>query len=225
MTSRAIVFDLDDTLYPERRFALSGYRAVADAVERDFHVDRRAAFQSMAWSFRRGRRADAFQDLVSRFTLPASAVPSWLECYRTHEPRLRLAPHVRRMLEGLRARWRVGVLTNGPPRIQAAKVKALGLDRLVDVVTYADEFGGKPSPEAFREVLLRLGADPRTTVFAGDDPLRDIDGARRAGMKTVLVTRRGDRADAVPADAVVRAISDVPAAAERLLCEESGHVH
>jgi putative hydrolase of the HAD superfamily len=225
MTSRAIVFDLDDTLYPERRFAVSGYRSVAEAIERDLHVSRRVVFRSMVWSFRRGRRAHAFQDLASRFALPESAVPSWIECYRTHDPQLRLGPGVRRTLEGLRGRWRVGVLTNGLPRVQAAKVRALGLDRLVDVVTYADEFGGKPSPGAFREVLLRLGADPRTTVFAGDDPLRDIEGARLAGMKTVLVTRRPDRAPALTADAVVRAVSDVPAAAERLLCEEPGHVH
>jgi putative hydrolase of the HAD superfamily len=224
MTSRAIVFDLDETLYRERRFALSGYRSVARAVERDFDVSREAAFRSMALSFRRGRRACVFQDLASRFGLSQSTVPAWVECYRAHEPQLRLTPSVRRTLERLRGRWRVGVLTNGLPLVQAAKVKALGLDSFVDAVTYADDFGGKPNPAAFWEILSRLGADPTNAVFAGDDPQRDIDGARRVGMKTVLVDRYGGR-ESVPADAVVRTVVDVPAAAERLLGEESGHVH
>jgi putative hydrolase of the HAD superfamily len=229
MTRRAIVFDLDDTLYRERRFALSGYRAVALAVERDFGLSGASAFKSLALSLRRGRRALAFQDLAASCGLPGSSVPAWIECYRNHVPQLRLLPEVRRTLDDLRRRWRVGVLTNGPTVVQAAKVAALGLDPLVDAVTYADQFGGgKPSPEAFLEILARLDADPGRTVFAGDDPHRDIAGARRVGMKTVYLDRgRGGPATtwAVGADAVVRTVGDVPAAAERLVGEERGHVH
>jgi putative hydrolase of the HAD superfamily len=226
MMRRAIVFDLDETLYRERRFALSGYRAVAVSVERDFGISRSAVFRSLALSLRRGRRGVAFQDLAQRFGLPDRYVPRWLEVYRHHEPVIRLSPRVRRALEGLRTHWRTGVLTNGLPRVQASKIEALGVGRLVDAVVYADDFdGGKPSTSAFLAVTSRLGVDPASTVFAGDDPSRDIAGARRAGMKTILVDRHrgGDAAEAM-ADAIVRRLEDVPAVAERLL-EEEPHEH
>jgi putative hydrolase of the HAD superfamily len=225
MTARAIVFDLDDTLYRERRFAVSGYRAVALGVEREFGIDREVAFRALVLSLRRDRRARAFQDLAASHGLPESVVPGWIECYRRHAPHLRLLPRVRRTLDDLRRRWRLGVLTNGLTGVQAAKVEALGLGPLVDQVIYADRFGGgKPSPEAFLEMLARLDVAPGRTVFAGDDPLRDIAGARRVGMKTVYLDR-GRGGPAVGADAVVRAVWDVPAAAERLVGEDSGHVH
>jgi putative hydrolase of the HAD superfamily len=226
--SRALVFDLDDTLYRERRFALSGYRAVARKVERDFDADGRLAFRTMALALRRGRRDHAFQELAAAFAMDVACVPAWIECYRTHEPSLRLSTAARRALLGLRGRWQVGILTNGLPRVQAAKVSALGLEGLVDAVVYAEEHGGgKPNPGAFLEVLARLGASPSRAVFAGDDPERDMRGARLVGMKTVFLVRdsRGlDRARA-NADVVVRNLADVPAAAERLLGEGSGHVH
>jgi putative hydrolase of the HAD superfamily len=226
MTPRAIVFDLDDTLYRERRFVLSGYRAVALAIERDLRVSASQVFRVLSLALRRGRRSRAFQDLAASLGVPESKVPAWVEQYRAHEPALRLLPAVTRTLDRMRGEWRVGVLTNGIPSVQAAKVRALGLGDLVDAVTYADEFGGgKPSAAAFFEILSRLGAEARCAVFAGDDPLRDIEGARRIGMKTVFVTRREDLATLVPADAVVRRVSDVPAAAERLLSGESGHAH
>jgi putative hydrolase of the HAD superfamily len=228
MTSRAIVFDLDETLYRERRFALSGYRSIAGLIERDFGVSRQAAFRFLALCLRRGHRARAFQALAAHFGLPETSVLAWIAAYRAHEPRLRLRPDVRGALERLRGQWRVGILTNGLPSVQAAKVKALGLNGLVDAVTFADPFdGGKPAPAAFLDILARLGAAPERTVFAGDDPERDIAGAQRVGMKTVLVDRSGDgwTRGGPRADAVVRLVSDVPAVADRLVSGGSNHVH
>jgi len=226
MRSRAIVLDLDDTLYRERRFALSGYKAVAASVEEQFGIDRDTAFKCMTLSMRRGRRQAAFQDLATRFRLSESDSASWLACYRSHQPCLRLRRSVRESLEALRRTWRIGLLTNGLPSVQAAKVAALGLSDLVDSITYADAFGGKPHASAFLEILSRLGIDAGHAVFAGDDERRDIEGAGRVGMKTVLVDRRGTAwGAAVRADAIVRDVTEVPVVAGRLLGGECEDVH
>lgn len=229
MNRRAIVFDLDETLYRERRFALGGYRAVAGLVSETFDLPQADVFNLLTLALRQGRRGRAFQELAERFGLPASSIPVWVSAYRSHQPDLRLKAATIRTLEALRGRWLTGVLTNGLPAVQASKVKALGIDRLVDVVVYADRFGGgKPSPESFLEALARLGADASSSVFAGDDPVRDIEGARAVGMWTVLLRRgsRNDR-DATPptADAVVRSVAEVPEAAERLVRMGCRYVH
>ena len=221
MSGRAILFDLDETLYRERRFALGGFAAVAEAVERSHGVGRHWAFACLATALRQGRRPQAFQDLCERFDLPSSCIPAWVRIYRAHAPRLRLPQSTRAALATLRPCWRIGILTNGLRSVQARKVRALGLVHLVDVVVFAQDFGGgKPSAAAFQEALARLGSDPWTSVFAGDDPWCDIDGARRVGMQTVLI-RHGCQDISVfasgGADAVVPSIACVPDVAERLL--------
>ena len=78
------------------------------------------------------------------------------------------------------AGWRTALLTNGDPSVQAGKVRALGLEALVDHVVYASEHapGGKPAREPFVEVLRRLQVGPA----------RRRDGWRRPRQ------RRGRRA-------------------------------
>ncbi|HEY3381268.1 MAG TPA: HAD family hydrolase [Vicinamibacterales bacterium] len=228
MTRRAIIFDLDETLYRERRFVLSGYHAVASAAALESGVPEREILTVLVGALRRGRRARAFQDVCECFGLPAGNTSRWLAIYRAHEPRLRLPRPSRETLLSLRPSWRTGILTNGLPSVQAAKVRALRLRDLVDAVVYADEFdGGKPSAAPFLEMLARLGSEPARAVFAGDDPVRDIGGAMQVGMRTVLVRRSamsGMAAGPEP-DAVVRSVSEIPSIAARWIGEELAYVH
>lgn len=219
MTPRALVLDLDETLYRERRFALSGFAAVAATVARQDGVPVGLAFARLASALRSGRRACAFQEQAEFFGLPRSRVAEWIDVYRTHRPHLRLPEESRRVLTAMRGRWRVGVLTNGMPAVQARKIEALGLEPLLDAIVFAEEYnGGKPDPAGFLEVLRRLGCEADDSVYAGDDLVKDIDGARRVGFRTVLIARHefGER-PAVTPDAIVRTLADLPRVAERLV--------
>jgi putative hydrolase of the HAD superfamily len=225
---RAVVFDLDDTLYPERRFALSGYAAVSLAIERSTGVGRAECFRLLATALRNGRRRTAFQDVCEAFALDRSAVPGWLAIYRSHVPRLRLPPTSRATLETLRTTWRVGVLTNGLPGVQRSKVRSLGLHRLVDAVVYADELapGGKPAPGPFAEVLRRLDTDSSRAVFVGDSQVTDVVGAHNAGLRSVWLCRppgvRTGQAHA--ADARIHSLAELPLVLEQVRLGEVMHV-
>ena len=84
--------------------------------------------------------------------------------------------------------WRLGVLTNGRPSIQARKVDALGLRPHVDTVVYAATCGrgnGKPEPDAFAEIIRQLGVPPRSTLFVGNDEQADVVGAHDFGMPAI----------------------------------------
>lgn len=222
--TRALVFDLDDTLYAERRFALSGFRAVAQFVAATFGADRRAASQSLWRSLRAGRRANAFQTVSDVFALPDGAVEMMRDVYRRHVPELRLPGSSRTVLARARQSWRVGILTNGLPEIQRRKVHALGIEDLVDVVVYAQETcGGKPDPAAFRAVCAALGVPESRAVMTGDDPWCDIDGGRRAGLRVIRIRRGIHRhvpsGDTGPADVTVERLAHVPSEAARLIQE------
>ena len=219
---RAILFDLDDTLYPVERFVMSGFRAVAATVEARYGVSRAAALETLvsAVAASRGRE---LQVLAERHGLPAAAVGELVDTIRLHVPELRLPELSLSVLGALRRDWRIGLVTNGRPDIQARKVRALGVQRLVDAVIYAHEVGngaGKPDPAPFLEACRQLGAPAAATVFVGDDPDCDIAGAHAVGMKTIWLPARvapqAARA-AERADVIVASLADVPAAATRLL--------
>ena len=219
---RAIVFDLDETLYRERRFMLSGFLAVAHMVERLFAVPAAEAFALLRRALARGQRGTALQELCVRFGLPAQTVGEFRALILGHQPRLRLPRESAAVLSKLRRDWKVGILTNGPAETQARKVAALGLVRKVDAIVYASDTGpGKPDPASFETVLDRLDARASESVFVGDDPWCDVFGARWVGMKTIRIHRGvHDRALAAPlyeADAVVGSLVAVPAVAAALL--------
>lgn len=229
---RALIFDLDDTLYSERRYLLSGFAAVAEYVSELFEVPRAEAFRTLVRAARGGARHRAFQALCETFDLDPEIVPDLVDVMRAHRPNLRLASACRRMLERARHGWRLAILTNGWPRVQARKVAALGLDLFVDRVIYACEYGdgrGKPDPVAFQAALMALDVPADRAVFAGNDPWCDVAGARRAGLWTVRV-RRGPFAhaeitEASEADLVVSRLSEIPDAAEALVEYAAQYVH
>lgn len=220
---KAVIFDLDDTLYPLRRFVHSGFAAVADHLEQTWRVNRREALSVMARASRWTSRGLELQVCVTHFGLSLSLVPELVTVFRQHAPSLRLPRASRAALEALRADWYLGVVTNGLPDLQARKVDALGLRPLVDGIVYANEFGGgrgKPEREPFLVAAHRLGVAPERVVFVGDDARCDVFGAGRAGMKTIHITRH--RRSAVPAcvaDATLSTLADVPATADRLLAD------
>ena len=224
---RAVIFDLDDTLYPLRSFVLSGFAAVASEAAPTAGVSPARLVSTLRRASRRARGRE-LQQLCDRFDWPASDVARFIETVRRHTPRIRLPRATARVLAALRPRWRLGVLTNGVPAIQRRKVAALGLADLVDVVVFATECGdgtGKPDREPFDAVLDRLGTSPERSVFVGDDLEADIAGARRAGMRTIYVAPRvrrcGGRAGIRP-DARVITLRSVPRVAERLVTGGSG---
>jgi putative hydrolase of the HAD superfamily len=222
-SNRAIVFDLDDTLYPYRAFVRSGFRAVACRLAAERGIKATAVLRVLRRAMAAGARGQELQALFARFDLPVSMMASLVDVIREHTPALRLPRESAEVLRTLRPRWRVGVLTNGEPRIQQRKIAALGIADLVDAVMVATECGdgsGKPAPAAFHTALDRLKVTPASTVFVGDDVRIDIEGAAAVGMKTIHVMSyfgRDERCAAPGCRIHVNRLALVPAIAERLV--------
>jgi len=89
------------------------------------------------------------------------------------------SPGASEALESLAGEYRVGVLTNGAPEFQRAKLAAHGLHEHVDRVVTSYEAGAhKPDSAPFALAERRLGADAYAMVGDADD---DVEGAARAG--------------------------------------------
>src|SRR5581483_579891 len=173
--SRAIVFDLDDTLYPYRAFVRSGFAAAAAHIAEATGVPARRVYRALcrASAAARGRE---LQRVCERYGIAEATIPRLVHLMKWHTPAIRLPRETRQVLLRLQAAWRIGILTNGEPAIQRRKLAALGLPPLVDAAVCAAECGtgrGKPDGEAFAAVVDRLGVAPERSVFVGDDPEAD----------------------------------------------------
>jgi putative hydrolase of the HAD superfamily len=217
---RAVIFDLDDTLYPVRRFRRSGWAAVADHLERTRGLDRVRSLRVLTGVIDGARRGQELQVLLDAWRLPSELLSELLGVFRSHHPHLPLPDVSKHVLAAMRPTWKLGILTNGLAAVQSRKVRALGVERLVDAVVYAVEHGsglGKPEPAPFHEIAGRLGVEPARTVFVGDDEWCDIGGARRLGMRTARLTAWSGLAGESRADAVIHSLADVPLMADSLL--------
>jgi putative hydrolase of the HAD superfamily len=223
--ARAIVFDLDDTLYPSHAFARSGFVAIA----RKLAAERGLSTLRVVRTLSRSRRTHAgreIQALCKAAGLPLSLVPALVRVLREHTPSIGLPVHSRRVLATLRSSWRIGVLTNGRPSIQRRKVVALGLDGLVDVVVFAREWGdgrGKPDAAPFRAVLRQLRTSPGSSVFVGDNVVADMQGASAVGMRTIHLLTTGTACARSCCGVHARHLDRIPRLAARLLSRRHGH--
>lgn len=95
------------------------------------------------------------------------------------------------VLTALRARGvATAILTNGPSDGQRRKLKATGLDQLVDHVAIGEEIGAsKPSTQAFHKVVERFPFPPAEALMIGDSPELDYDAALKAGLMALLLDR------------------------------------
>ena len=220
---RAVLVDLDDTLYPQAGFLDGAWRAVA-ARAADFGVDPVRLLAALrvvaAEGSDRGRIVDRALALVGAADRP---VPPLVAVFAAHEPdHLEPFPGVVDALRRLRALVPVAVVTDGAPAGQRAKLRALGLTDAFDAVVLSDELGGraarKPDPRPFRAALAALGVDAGHAVHVGDRPGKDVLGAAAAGLRAVRV-RTGEYADQ-PDDAAWpawRTVDSFAAAADAVL--------
>src|SRR3989440_5414076 len=192
---RAVVLDLDDTLYSEEAYVRSGFRAVAARAQETLGVPAAEAETELVALFEEGVRGDTFDRwLAARGLGGEVAVGDLVAAYRAHAPEIAPFPEARALLRRLRADGSaVGLLSDGDPAVQGRKLDALGLRDAFDAIVVTGELGpdaAKPSPRGFEEVLRALGdALPGEAVYVSDNPAKDFVGARRAGMRSIRVRR------------------------------------
>jgi putative hydrolase of the HAD superfamily len=105
------------------------------------------------------------------------------------------------ILSGLRQRGvKLGVLTDVPYGMKRARVlrdldATSNLSTLIDVFLTSGDVGyRKPEPVGYLQLAAKLGAAPHEMLFVGNEQ-KDIEGANRAGMVSVLIAREGETHD------------------------------
>jgi putative hydrolase of the HAD superfamily len=107
-------------------------------------------------------------------------------------------PDADTVVETLAGEYRVGVVTNGPPDIQRAKLDALGFAGAFETVVFAGfDTAAKPDAEPFERALADLDTTPSEAIHVGNSLDSDVAGARTAGLDAAWLADGSDP-DPVP---------------------------
>ncbi|NOT00035.1 MAG: HAD family hydrolase [Phycisphaerales bacterium] len=190
---RAIVFDLDDTLYPERAYVISGFTAVARAFAVQLG-DPTASVRRMMELFDAVDRRLVFNRLAAERGLPNPdrTTSEMVETYRRHQPTMTPYGDVDHTLRRLRATCRLGLITDGRPVAQHGKIDTLRLRDRLDHIIVTDDWGiefRKPHARAFEEMSRCLGAAAADCTYVGDNPGKDFVGPNQLGWRTIQIVR------------------------------------
>ncbi|MBI4820855.1 MAG: HAD family hydrolase [Deltaproteobacteria bacterium] len=185
-TLTAVLFDLDNTLI-DRDTALG--RFLAKRLPPPL-VEKALALGTLPRDSTHNRRR-LYHDLCAEF--PSEFDPSHFsesDLLDGIVAEIQPDPRVRATLTDLARTYRLGLVTNGGSMTQRRKLAAAELAGFFEVITISAEAGcEKPEPRIFLETLAALGVHADAALFVGDDPVRDIDGARAAGLRACWVAR------------------------------------
>jgi putative hydrolase of the HAD superfamily len=187
--SPILIFDLDDTLYPERSYVESGFQAVADHLQTQRGWDATASLRLMREVLELEGRGAVFNRLLAHHgDHRASAVIDCIKTYRHHTPTIHLAESARHLLNLLAPP--LYIVTDGNKLVQHNKVVALGIEPFFAKVFITHRYGishAKPSTYCFERIRAREGCSWSDLVYVGDNPAKDFVNLNPLGMRTVRV--------------------------------------
>jgi putative hydrolase of the HAD superfamily len=197
MSGLVLVFDLDDTLYPERQFALSGFSAAGRWAESELGITDLAADMTRLLD---GGQLGALFKLALAAKLPdhtAEHLAGLLEAYRMHEPALALFDDAGWALAHFGPRAKLGLITDGTHQVQAKKVAALGIAPHFKEIVYTHALGGrefhKPHPMSYQMVEQALREEGDRLVYVGDNPSKDFIVPNQRGWISIMIERPESR--------------------------------
>ncbi|MEJ7806888.1 MAG: HAD family hydrolase [Telluria sp.] len=201
---KAILFDLDDTLWPiapvilqaeqtlhawlqqhaprvADRFSIENLRQARLALlasQPEFHLDLGA--------LRRAGLTSAFEDAGEDLDKVEHAMVHFFAARNAVVPYDDVVPGLLR----LKGRALIGSISNGN-----ADLQAIGLAHHFQVSVAAHQLGcAKPDAAIFHAACEQLGVAPADALYVGDDVLLDVQAAQRAGLRAVWLNRSGSTA-------------------------------
>jgi putative hydrolase of the HAD superfamily len=208
-----IFFDLDRTLWDMERNARE---TLAELYEKyalkekgvpsvDEFVQHYNDYNDLLWDRYRRR-------IIDKATLRALRFKQTLAHFGVHDKHLaekfdheyiseapkktNLVPGARELLEQLSPDYRLHIITNGFPEVQAFKMEHSGLRPFFEVIVTSEGCGhSKPDSKIFAHALKLAGGQREHALMVGDDLEVDIVGARAAGWSQVFYNPSGGKHD------------------------------
>ena len=205
---KAVLFDLDNTLVDFMKMKrLSSEAAVSAMVNAGLGLDENAAMERLFKLYEEQgiENQSIFEVFLKKemgkvdYKILSEAIVAYR---RVKTGQLSTYPRVHSTLIRLKERGlKLGIVSDAPKKQAWLRLAEMSLSDFFDVVIALEDTGElKPSELPFKQALKVLGLSAEEILFVGDNPSRDIAGAKKVGMKTALakygqVVSGGEKAD------------------------------
>ena len=194
---KVVVFDMDDTLFPEHQFVRSGFHAVSKYLEDNFNI---RGFFDKAWKlFLEGNRGRIFNQVLDdiQYDSDSNAVDSlvsqMLNVYRLHQPEIKLFEDAQWALEHYAENFPLILLSDGYLDVQKNKATALGIKKYFKKFYFTDHWGRecwKPSSCAFEKIEDEFFVNGKECVYISDNPAKDFVAPNLLGWESIWINRK-----------------------------------
>jgi HAD superfamily hydrolase (TIGR01549 family) len=203
---KTLFFDLDDTLFDHQYSRRCGFKALKAMhpalMPADIREMERVHEQLIRANYEKvldgtisihDAMTERIYTLCTRFglTLAPADIPGTIRRYdAAFRKNRRAVPGSRELLEWLKDKVKVGIITNGFKDLQEEKIAICRISPLIDILVISEEIGyKKPDWRIFDTALTLAEADPGESVYVGDSWDVDIIPAHGCGMKAVWLNR------------------------------------
>lgn len=199
---KTIFFDLDNTLFDHMRAEQTTLKLLLDSRPELFAKVNRADFlqtydknNTMLWRRMAKGEVSPAELRVLRFKMTFEALnltpvdyaifsAKYLEIYL--EQTFIVANAVE-MLDYLKPKYSLGILSNGFPNVQESKLSRLNMQSYFAYKIYSEDVGvAKPYPGIFSEAANKSRSKPFETIYIGDSYENDIVGAKNFGWQAIF---------------------------------------
>lgn len=222
----SIFIDLDDTLYDfsaasreafKETYDLLGYNRFFDSFEEYMHYYTPRNLE--LWELY-GKGQITKEELNAiRYSYP-------LECVGINNPTLasqfckealgriptknKLIPGTVELLQYLRPKYRLYILSNGFTELQSKKMKTAHILHYFDDIILSEDIGcNKPHPAIFKHALEKTASKVEESIMIGDMLETDIAGAANVGMEQIYLNRKGDKTDKIHPTYEVNSLTEI----------------
>ncbi|TDX58932.1 HAD family hydrolase [Orenia marismortui] len=190
---KAIIFDLDDTLYYELEHVKSGFRAVSNYISNKYKISAEDFYNQLLAILADEGRGKTFNLALEEFNLPLTEVKALVEVYRQHKPdELNLYHDAKNALKEFSDKYKLGLITDGISIVQWNKIKALGIENRFEEIIVSDDHGmdkRKPSSFPYLKILEDFSVEAEEAIYIGDNPNKDFVTAKKLGLMTIRILR------------------------------------
>lgn len=214
---KAVVFDLDNTLYDYDTYNKTAEERLFHSMSEEFDISicdahnllsqAKAHIKQLGCVAASHNRLLYMQNICEQMgKSPFEYAMKLYYCYwDTILELMRPFDYVMPLFKYLKDKGiKIAILTDMTAHIQYRKIERLGLGKYIDCIVTSEEAGAeKPDVKMFKCIIDKLGFKPNEILMIGDSLCKDVDGAKTAGMKAILYEEEEKLLEAINSGALL----------------------
>jgi len=191
---KLLIFDLDDTLYPEIEYVKSGFSEISNKIFDKYGINKEQFYCNLLDEFKK-KREEVFNRVLQKFNLFSEELLNELiRIYRYHKPRISPYKDLVETIDMFKEKYHLGLISDGDKYRQILKLESLGLLRYFEKCIFTNDLGPeyhKPSVKPFMDMVNHFNLSTSEALYIGDNVEKDFYGPNQIGIFTVRIVKKG----------------------------------